>query len=169
MTTTPFWMADLTDITIREAVDGDAQGLIALIGEIFSDYDNCVLDLERLDRELLAIDTCIKGLGGKFWVAEYQGEIVASIGYAPKGGGVVELKRLYVARAWRRRGLADRLTGLIYQAAKDLRATAIELWSDTRFVEAHAFYLKHGFEELPETRDLNDPSNSTEYHFIKKL
>ena len=169
MTTTPFWMADLTDITIREAADADAQGLIVLIGEIFSDYDNCVLDLERLDQELTAIDSHIKRLGGKFWVAECEGEIIASIGYAPKGEGLVELKRLYVAKEWRRLGLANRLTDLIYQAAENLRATAIELWSDTRFVEAHAFYLKHGFEKLPETRDLNDPSNSTEYHFIKRL
>jgi putative acetyltransferase len=162
-------MADLRDITVREASDEDSRGLIALIGEIFSDYDNCVLDLDKLDRELTAIDSHIKRLGGKFWVAEYQGEIVGSIGYAPKGRDLIELKRLYVAKAWRRLGLAGRLADLVYQAAENLNATAIELWSDTRFTEAHAFYLKHGFEKLPQTRDLNDPSNSTEYHYIKKL
>ena len=169
MTTTPFWMADLSNISIREASDDDAEGLIALIGDIFQDYENCVLDLEDLDKEFLAISSYIKALKGKFWVAEIDGVIVGSIGYAPMEGGRVELKRLYVANHIRRKGLANRLTDLVYQAADELAAIAIECWSDTRFLEAHAYYLKHGFEQQPETRDLNDPSNSTEYHFIKRL
>jgi len=165
----PFWMADLSHITIREARDDDAGGLIALIEDIFKEYENCVLDLDDLDKEFLAISTYIKALKGKFWVAEIDGVIVGSIGYAPMQGDRVDLKRLYVAKDQRRKGLANRLTDLVYQAAEDLGAIAIECWSDTRFLEAHAYYLKHGFEQQPETRDLNDPSNSTEYQFIKTL
>jgi len=161
-------MADLSDITIREAEDSDAAGLISLIGDIFGEYD-CVLDLENLDQELLSIDCYIKSRGGKFWVAEQAGRIVGSIGYGLKDEGMVELKRLYVNKGWRRKGLANRLTDLVYLAAAEVGAWAIDLWSDTRFVEAHAFYLKHGFQQQPETRDLNDPSNSTEFHFIKRL
>jgi len=161
-------MADLSDITIREAEDSDAPGLISLIGDIFGEYD-CVLDLENLDKELLSIDSYIKSRGGKFWVAEQAARIVGSIGYGLKDEGMVELKRLYVNKNWRRKGLANRLTDLVYLAAAEVGARAIDLWSDTRFVEAHAFYLKHGFQQQPETRDLNDPSNSTEFHFIKRL
>ena len=162
-------MADAGDIFIREARDSDADGLIGLIGEIFKDYENCVLDLEGVDQELLAIDTYVKGLGGKFWVAERDGQIVGCIGYGRKEGGVVELKRMYVAKSERRRGLATKLYGLVMAAAHELNARAVDLWSDTRFAEAHAFYLSKGFQQQPGTRDLNDPSNSTEYRFIKVL
>jgi len=161
-------LADLKNISIRRASDDDAAGLIDLIGTIFMDYENCILDLDDLDKELLAIDTAMRAQGGKFWVATFEDRIVGAIGYTLKGN-FVELKRLYVARDCRGTGLANKLTDLVYKAASDAGAGAIELWSDTRFIEAHAFYLKHGFEKQPETRDLNDPSNSTEFHFIKKL
>ncbi len=159
-------MADLKNIFIRRASDHDAAGLIDLIGTIFKDYENCILDLTDLDKELLAIDTAMRAQGGKFWVATFEDRIVGAIGYTLKGD-FVELKRLYVAKDCRGTGLANKLTDLVYKAAGD--AGAIELWSDTRFSEAHAFYLKHGFEKQPETRDLHDLSNSTEFHFIKKL
>ena len=162
-------MADPKNISIREARDDDADGLIKLIGDIFEDYQDCVLDLEKLDKELLAIDTYIKGLHGKFWVAELEGRVVGCIGYGQKENKTIELKRLYVADDMRRSGLGSRLFQLVFFAAAANAAKAIDLWSDTRFAEAHAFYLAKGFEQQPETRNLNDPSNSVEYHFIKYL
>ncbi len=161
-------MANLKNISIRRASDDDAAGLIDLIGTIFKDYENCILDLDDLDKELLTIDTAMRALGGKFWVATFEDRIVGAIGYTLKGD-FFELKRLYVAKDCRGTGLANKLADLVYKAAADAGAGAIELWSDTRFIEAHAFYLKHGFEKQPEIRDLHDLSNSTEYHFIKKL
>jgi len=163
-------MADPKNISIREARDDDADGLIKLIGDIFEDYQDCVLDLEKLDKELLSIDTYIKGLHGKFWVAELEGRIVGCIGFGyTEEDEIIELKRLYVAGDLRRSGLGSKLTQLVFWAAYDRFARAIDLWSDTRFEEAHAFYLAKGFEKLPETRRLCDPSNSTEFHFIKYL
>ena len=163
-------MPDPLNISIREATDKDAPGLITLIGDIFKEYD-CVLDLEDLDKELLGIKTAMKAQYGKFWVAEHERRIVGCIGYGLKGESrnIVELKRLYVGKDFRRQGLAVRLANLVYQAAGAVGAKAIDLWSDTRFKEAHAFYLQHGFVKLPETRRLYDPSNSTEFHFIKSL
>jgi len=128
-----------------------------------------VVGVNNLDAELLAIHTYIKGFRGKFWVAELDGSIIGCIGFAQKEGAVVELKRLYVARDLRRAGLASKLTQLVFNAACDVDAVAIELWSDTRFAESHAFYLAKGFKKLPETRRLYDPVNCTEYHFIKYL
>ena len=161
-------MADLKNISIRRAVDSDAAGLIELIGTIFRDYNNCVLDLDNLDKELLAIDSVVRAKGGKFWVATLDDRVVGCTGYTIKGNSL-ELKRLYVARKYRGSGLANKLMALVYKAAVETGAQAIEAWSDTRFFEAHGYYLKHGFEKQPETRDLHDLSNSTEYHFIKKL
>lgn len=158
--------AEAGDIRIRPAVDADADGLIRLIGECYSDYPGCVMDLDSYDTDLLAIDTEYRKKGGRFYVAEdADGRIVGSVGWTPEGPGKIELKRMYVDKAVRRKGLATRLYKIVLEAARKQGAGEIDLWSDTRFHEAHAFYKALGFEQLPETRDLHDASNSTEYHF----
>ncbi len=163
------------ELVLRPARDDDAEGLIALIGGCFAEYPGCVIDLDGIDQELKAIATHFCRAGGKFWVLEDAASgnrIAASVGLSPSGSmgaGVVELKKLYVSSAYRRRGIASKLLNLVLEEAREREAPAIDLWSDTRFVEAHAFYAHHGFEQLPETRDLNDPSNTTEFHFIRDL
>ena len=157
---------DEIEITIREGADVDSDGLVALVRGCFAEYEGCVLDIAGIDADLVAPASAFKGQGGRLWVAEAAASIVGSIGYAVKDGGtLVELKKLYVNSSNRRRGLASRLYDLVLSAAVAHGATAIDLWSDTRFLEAHAFYLSKGFTLLPGTRFLDDPSNTTEYHF----
>jgi putative acetyltransferase len=155
-------------IKIREAEDGDAYGLIELIGSIFEDYENCVLDLDDLDKELLTIKTTCQFRGGNFWVAVENDKIIGCAGFIRKDN-ICELKRLYVAKDYRRKGLASKLMDMVIFAAMANSARAVDCWSDTRFEEAHHFYLTHGFEKLPQTRRLNDPSDSTEFRFMRLL
>jgi putative acetyltransferase len=49
--------------------------------------------------------------------------------------------------------------------ARDARR--LELWSDTRFTRAHAFYAKAGFARTGETRFLDDVSRSWEARFVQ--
>lgn len=156
-------------IHIRPAKDSDASALYSLIGEIFSEYQGCVLDPDGLDQDLAQIATHVKERGGEFWVVQKAGEIVGCAGYTVADHETAELKRLYVKKDMRRLGLATRLAGRVFAAARERGAKRIELWSDTRFKEAHGFYRAHGFEPTGETRRLNDPSNTTEYRFIKRL
>lgn len=161
-------LTDSEDIEIREAEDTDSDALIELIGSIFDEYENCVLDLDGIDKELYTIKTTCQFQGGNFWVAVVKGKIIGCAGFIQKAN-VVELKRLYVAKDFRRRGLATKLTEKVIFSAMETTARAVDCWSDTRFTEAHDFYLSHGFEQLPQTRKLNDPSDSTEYRFMRLL
>ena len=156
-------------VSIREASDADAPAVIALIARCFSEYDGCVMDLPGLDADLPRVAHNFRKRGGCFWVAEAAGEIVGCIGHVPIDAERVELKRLYVAPEARRRGLASRLLALVENAARRHGARWIELWSDTRFVEAHAFYLAHGFARTGAARTLDDPSHTTEYAFRRKV
>lgn len=122
-----------------------------------------------LDADLPRVAQHFRNHDGCFWVAEVHGHIVGMIGYVPLGGGAVELKRLYVAPDMRRAGLATRLLSLVVECARSVDASRIDLWSDTRFKEAHAFYLKHGFSLQDQSRFLNDPSHTTEYLFRREL
>ena len=77
----------------------------------------------------------------------------------------VELCKLYVAREGRRRGLGSALCGLVEKEARARNAAYVELWSDTRFLDAHRLYEGRGYVRGPEIRPLHDRSNSLEYHF----
>lgn len=155
---------------VRDAIDADADGLIALIGGCWAEYPGCVMDVDGEVPELRRIASHFAAKGGRFWVAESAGGIVGSIGIAPVAGtDGVELCKLYVDRRARRRGLGTRLVDLVEADATARRAGWIELWTDTRFVEAHAMYAALGYVRQPETRDLHDLSNTTEFLYVKRL
>lgn len=158
--------ASRSKMRIREAEDSDASGLIALIEACFAEYPGCVLDVDREEPDLRTIRTCYQAHGGRFWVAETDGEIVGCIGLTPasKASGI-ELKKLYVARRVRRQGLGARLTEYVLDEARARGAPFVDLWSDTRFETAHRFYERHGFLRGPQVRDLQDLSHTREYYY----
>ena len=155
---------------IRPARDGDGDALIALIGGCWAEYPGVILDVDLEEPQLRAITTHFCDRGGLFWVAEQGAAIVGCAGIAPAADPAgAELHKLYVRNDVRRSGLGGALTTRVEHAAREQGAAFIELWSDTRFVTAHRFYERLGYTRLPDTRDLHDLSNSTEYHFRKEL
>jgi putative acetyltransferase len=81
----------------------------------------------------------------------------------------MELRKLYVAQAARRRGLGGQLCDLVEAEARACGAVFIELWSDTRFTDAHRLYERRGYIRGAETRALHDLSQTIEYYFRKTL
>jgi len=155
-------------VFVREALDADADGLIALVRGCFSEYPGCLLDVDGEAPELRAIRTWFRARGGKFHVGEREGRVVASVGFVPVGEGV-ELKKLYVERSERRSGLGSRLVALVEEQAAARGARFVELWSDTRFADAHRLYERLGYLRGPGTRELHDLSRTVEFHYRKAL
>jgi putative acetyltransferase len=109
-------------------------------------------------------------MGGRFWTAEMDGIIVGCGGIAPAHDPAgAELKHLYVSKHVRRAGLGTAFVRLVEEEAARRRASFVELWSDTRFLDAHRLYERLGYTRLPDTRELDDLSNSIEFHFIKRM
>lgn len=162
-----------TSLQIRAARDTDATGLIELIGSAYAEYPGCVLDVDREEPDLRAIASAYTRKGGGFWVTiePQSGALVGSAGWLPSAtyAGWIELRKLYVARAQRRRGLASELCARVEHVARERGAVGISLWSDTRFLDAHRFYAVRGYQKQPETRELHDLSLSVEYRFTKRL
>ena len=155
---------------IRLVQDGDAEGLIRLIDVCWSAYEGCILDVDAEEPQLRAMRSHFDALGGEYWVVEgADGEIAAAGGWAPAADPAgIELCKLYVLVELRRHGIARRLVGMAEAAARRRGSCFVELWSDTRFLEAHAFYEALGYRRTGRTRDLNDLSNTTELHFVKE-
>ncbi len=156
---------------IRPVRDSDAEGLIRLIDLCWSAYEGCILDVDAEEPQFRAMKSHFDALGGGYWVAEDSGgRIVASGGWAPAAEPAgIELHKLYVLAEYRRQGLARRLAGLVEAAGRQRGSRFIELWTDTRFLEAHAFYEALGYRRTGRERALNDLSQTVEFHFIRAL
>jgi putative acetyltransferase len=159
---------------VRDARDSDAPGLVALVGACFSEYEGCVLDTDTEMVHLLAVATHFAAAGGRAWMVEPAApaaeSIVGSVACRPATDpGGLELQMLYVMSSWRRHGLGSRLVTLVEEEAKGREARFVDLWSDTRFTDAHRLYRTLGYDQLPDVRHLHDLSDTSEFHFVKTL
>src|SRR5437763_15689226 len=98
------------------------------------------LNLEWLDfyhltesHDLLVLDDpkgTILDRGGVIYLAEHDGKIVGSAALMPEEHGVYELAKMAVTPEYRGRGISKLLIDACLQAAKDLRAKKITLFSN---------------------------------------
>ena len=155
---------------LRDARDGDAAELIELIGSVYAEYPGLVLDVDGEEPELRSIASSFASRGGRFWVSERAGRVVGCVGFVPgPAAGGLELRKLYVHRRARRAGLGSRLCERVEGEALRRGSRFVELWSDTRFEDAHRLYAKRGYERGGKARELRDLSRSVEYYFRKQL
>jgi putative acetyltransferase len=155
---------------LRPIRDEDAPAVIELVEAAYAEHPGCVLDLPGVDADLGAPATVAAGRGSPWWVVEDAGRVIATIGAgAPRDDGGLELKRLYLAADARGRGLATALVRHVEAHARQVGARYVDLWSDTRFTRAHHRYEQLGYTRTGETRELHDPSDTTEYRFVREL
>jgi predicted GNAT family N-acyltransferase len=154
---------------LREVSDADSAALIALIGGVWAEYPGCVLDVDGEEPWLRAPASAYAAADGRMWVAESGGDVVACCGIKPAGPGAAELKSLYVCGTARRQGLGELLTEQVEDEARRRGVQRVEMWSDTRFADAHRLYERLGYQRRPQTRELHDLSHSVEYGFCKVL
>lgn len=160
-----------TAATIRPAKDTDAPAIQEIIAAAFSEYPGCVFDMSEMP-ELYAPATAFAQQGGVIWVAERDGEILGNIAVSPDPNDKLhswELRKCYLRATARGHGLGRRLIEHAEAYVLERGARRMYLWSDTRFLTAHAVYARCGYVKQPEERDLHDLSNTIEYYFVKEL
>ncbi|ADP78153.1 GCN5-related N-acetyltransferase [Pseudofrankia inefficax] len=179
------WMRRSILPGLRPVRDDDGPAVQRLIGAVWAEYPGCVLDVDGEEPWMRAPATAYTGdldparYRGRMWVVEDRavededagrpGVLAASVAVRETAPGRVELKSLYVAASARRRGLGQALVFLVEREARRRDAQVVELWSDTRFSDAHRLYERLGYRGAGRTRDLHDLSNTTEIHFTKDL
>ncbi len=151
---------------LRPTAPADVPGILALVSEIYAEY-GCVLDAEHEDTHLLDPGAYFRSRGGEFWVVEVGGTIRATgaVALLPDAG---ELRSLYVHRSLRRQGWGRKLTELAMQYAARAGRRRMILWTDTRFVAAHALYESLGFRRSGQ-RELHDSNQTREYGYEREL
>lgn len=160
-----------TSFIPRTALDSDANGVVALISGCYAEFPGAVFDPVRIDVDLLAPATYFGKRGGEFLVVEREGAIVGCVGWGPGWleADSHELKRLYVRADCRRYGLGRSLVSAVEHSAITAGRTAMELWTDSRFRDAHRMYERLGYRPGPIHRALGDPSHTMEQYWLKPL
>lgn len=149
---------------LRAATKLDSPQIVDLVGRCYAEYPGCVLDVENEEPELLDPE----GAFAAFWVLEDSGEILGTVGCKLEANKV-ELKKLYLDPEVRGKGWARRMVALVEGFAREHDVRIVELWTDTRFENAHGLYAHLGYLRSGETRELHDQSNTVEYYFLKTL
>jgi GNAT superfamily N-acetyltransferase len=85
-----------------------------------------------------------------------------TVGLAPAPRPRMELKSLYVAAPARHAGLGAALAHRVEREARRRGAASVELWTDTRFTDAHRLYERLGYVATGGLRELRDLSGTVE-------
>lgn len=144
----------------------DAAEIIGLVGEVWREY-GCTLNIDIEERHLLDPGDYFRQRGGDFWIVRENGILIATAAVSMENEPA-EMKTLYVKKEARGRGLGTRLANLAIETAKERGAKRMELWSDTRFIDAHRMYERLGFARFG-VRDLNDHNNTHEYGYRRDI
>lgn len=139
-----------------------------VIAGCYAEYPGCVYDLSELP-ELTAPASWYRNKGGMAWVAHTGAELVGLVACGASSHDRIELFKLYVSSNARGLGIGGKLIAQVESFAREFSKRGVHLWSDTRFTLAHRVYEHLGYQRLPETRELHDLSNSTEFHYEKLL
>ncbi len=156
---------------IRLASDEDGPNLSRLIAGVFAEYENCPFVPAEFP-ELAAPASHYSRRGGQLWVVDgpagvgLVGSLAIAATHRP---GVFELFKVYLAKPVRRSGLASQMLALAEGFASERGGRLLVLWSDSRFEDGHAFYLRRGFHRVAGLRALHDEADTLEFGFAKSL
>ena len=88
---------------------------------------------------------------GNFWVAMVDEMVIGTISLLDIGNGQAALRKMFVNKEYRgpKFNVAAKLLEALFDWARSAGFTKIYLGTTPKFVAAHRFYEKHGFEEIP--------------------
>ena len=87
--------------------------------------------------------------GGAILMALYDGAVAGTVGLRKVGEQTYEFTKMAVDENYRRKGIAEALSYASFEKAKELGATKIILYSNTKNANAIKLYEKIGFKHLP--------------------
>jgi GNAT superfamily N-acetyltransferase len=173
-------------VSIRLASNADVDAVVDVIRSVYDEY-NFAWDPAGYHADLYDLDAYYHAIGDTFYVAELDGQVIGTVaierfdpipgelgglieinGYVRVQGCDCSLERLYVHANARRVGAGHAMTRFIVDIAKAEGRTAMELWSDKKFVDAHRLYQRFGAKVVGE-RICDDPDESPEWGLMIEL
>ncbi|HRG79125.1 MAG TPA: GNAT family N-acetyltransferase [Cyclobacteriaceae bacterium] len=106
--------------------------------------------MEPIDFDVLSKpEEHILGKGGYIFMAQYNDEIAGTVALKFVDTGVYELTKMAVDEKFQGLKIGKKLAEVAIEKAKEMKATKIILYSNTKLTSAIALYRKLGFKEIP--------------------
>lgn len=131
-------------LVLRAASDADTEAVRSVVFGVLREY-GLDPDPGSTDADLVSIEQSYFARGGRFDVLADGDRVVGSVGLYPVGGGMCELRKMYLRREYRGAGWGRRmLEHAIHEArARGFRTLVLETASVLK--EAMALYKSAGF------------------------
>lgn len=152
--------------SIREYKKSDHGALVKMV-EFVLEESHMELDKNGTDRELEDMDRVYGQAKSKFYVIENNGQLIGSIGMRPRGRDTCELRKFYVLKEYRGRGLGASLLrqALIFAIKKKYKRIQLEV--SAKHVRAIRLYESHGFVKTSKRTSCARCEYVFEKHLIK--
>ncbi len=85
---------------------------------------------------------------GNFWVATEDGRVVGTVGVFDLGDGSAVLRKMFVRKEHRGKGVSKALLAVLLEWAKRSGFRRVYLGTTPLYLAAHRFYEKNGFVEI---------------------
>ncbi len=104
-------------------------------------------------------DKAILEKGGAILMALYGGEPAGTVALKKVNNQVYEFTKMAVGKNYRRKGIAEALSHASFNKAKELGATKVILYSNTKNEAAIKLYEKLGFQHIPVEKGVYERAN----------
>ena len=139
----------IAGFTITQATSAEQ---IAQVRELFLEYAKSLgfsLCFQSFDEELAGLPGDYAPPDGRLLIAEYEGQIAGCVALHKLEPGVCEMKRLYLRRAFRGKGLGRTLAEAILNEARSIGYERLRLDTvEPVMKDAVALYRALGFREI---------------------
>ena len=132
------------DPILRPATNRDGDAVTQLVFSVLAEY-GLRPDPSATDADLADIEAHYQAHGGAFDVLEDAGQIIGSVGLHRIDEQTCELRKMYLYRNARGRGLGRRLLDHALQRARALGFKRVTLETASVLTEAIALYTRYGF------------------------
>ncbi len=135
--------------------DRAAAGLLRrYFAEMVARYVGRVATADEVDAAMAEDPSAmLRAPAGRFLLARYRGAAAGCAGVRLLGGGIAEMKRVFVDVDHRGRGGGAVLVDAVERCAAELGATVVRLDTRGDLVEARGLYTKLGYRRIPAYND----------------
>lgn len=137
------------NLTIAPIFNDDCTEIIDLILPIQQIEFNVPITIEG-QPDLLDIEANYHQLGGNFWGAKIDGELVGTIALLNTGHNACALRKMFVKKEFRGKeyGIAQKLLETLLTYCREQKITDVYLGTVDMLKAAHRFYEKNDFNNI---------------------